>query len=285
MPQISGTAIGCWHRQPVFDKPIQRFSFFKPSGALLDDAATRQDLAAGYKLRLQLPRKGQPDGPATHKGKPDVRTPSPLLRRTELIGLRSSGFFRPSRRAEGLAAGLQLFRNGGPNGPAKHKCYPICEPHSHRCGSERDRAAACRFFPGFLGKRTTSSLTVLSSTTQPRASASLLSIDLSFSFPLRAALSASGSAGISSFPASRRLPMIVLTKPSGPLLDDAAARQRLAAGYKLQLQLSRNSQPDGPATHKGEPDFANRTLTLAGRTFSRWIRRNFRFSRRADGFQ
>jgi len=160
MPQISGTETGGVNSQPVFGKPIQRFSFFKLDGALLGDAAARQRLAAGYKLRLQLPRKGQPDGPATHKGKPDVRTPSPLLRRTELIGLRSSGFFRPSRRAEGLAARLQLFRNGGPNGPAKHKCYPICEPHSHRCGSERDRAAACRFFPGFLGKRTTSSLTV-----------------------------------------------------------------------------------------------------------------------------
>src|SRR6185312_11886750 len=42
--------------------------------------------------------------------------------------------------------------------------------------------------------------------------------------PLRAALSAGGSAGISGFPASGRLPMIVLTKPSGPLLEGAAAR-------------------------------------------------------------
>src|SRR6185437_16593999 len=79
----------------------------KLSGSLLGDAATLQRFAAGHKLRLQLSQNGQPDGPATHKGKPDGRTASlPLRPRTGSIGPQSSAsrsacFFTPSRRMDG----------------------------------------------------------------------------------------------------------------------------------------------------------------------------------------
>jgi len=147
----------------VFTRLSRQADDVKLDRALLDDAATRQHLVIEHRPQLQLSRNSQPDGPATHKGDPILRT-------------------APS--------------------------------------------------------------------------------------PLRAALSASGSAGISGFPASGRLPMIVLTKPSGPLLDDAATLQRFAAGHKLRLQLSQNGQPDGPATHKGKPDGRTASLPLRLRTGS-----------------